>query len=343
MKEEDRGRVWRLYGWFTALMACGSCVGAVAWAVRMMDLLNFFKGSDSSDPVQRASLLALSYSWRAAFLVTYAIEFLCLSAANFMVLDRLSVFSAQQDEGLQKRWASAGRVVMAAVVLGNAAGLAANAAAAVHYQKAAQAQSTASAAYASSSTKDGDNFRFLSQKEVQHSGSILSVQLFCEVAVLLLIVVAFAVVGALCARLLSSRFRQLGVDAGYDAFMATVQRRLRLHMLGSTAFVFVTFVVRAALSTMYAVAFQLRDAMTESCPHPCDECRNVYTHILYWMTHTLQFQTTIVLVSSPLALLVALWGMTPKHMLQPMKSSRRDKALPLAIMLLKKEEEPSME
>jgi hypothetical protein len=233
---------------------------------------------------------------------------------------------------------------MAAVVLGNAAGLAANAAAAVHYQKAAQAQSTAaSAAYAASSTKDGDNFRFLSQKEVQHSGSILSVQLFCEVAVLLLIVVAFAVVGALCARLLSFRFRQLGVDAGYDAFMATVQRRLRLHMLGSTAFVFVTFVVRAALSTIYAVAFQLRDAMTESCPHPCDECHNVFTHILYWMTHTLQFQTTIVLVSSPLALLVALWGMTPKHMLQPMKSSRRDKALPLAIMLPKKEEEPSME
>ena len=44
------------------------------------------------------------------------------------------------------------------------------------------------------------------------------------------------------------------------------------------------------------------------------QCVNVFTHILYWMTHTLQFQTTIVLVSSPLAL-VALWGMTPKHML----------------------------
>jgi hypothetical protein len=44
---------------------------------------------------------------------------------------------------------------------------------------------------------------------------------------------------------------------------------------GPENFVFVTIVVRAALSTMYAVAFQLRDAMTESCPHPCDECRNV--------------------------------------------------------------------
>ena len=42
MEEEDRGRVWRLYGWFTALMTCGSCFGAVAWAARMMGLVNFF-------------------------------------------------------------------------------------------------------------------------------------------------------------------------------------------------------------------------------------------------------------------------------------------------------------
>jgi len=57
---------------------------------------------------------------------------------------------------MQKLWAAAGRVVMAAVVLGNAVGLAANAAAAVHYQKAAEAMSTASAYYAANNTKDGN-------------------------------------------------------------------------------------------------------------------------------------------------------------------------------------------
>ena len=56
MEEEDRGRVWRLYGWFTALMACGSCFGAVAWAAYMMGLANFFKGNDSEDPAQLTSL-----------------------------------------------------------------------------------------------------------------------------------------------------------------------------------------------------------------------------------------------------------------------------------------------
>ncbi len=60
------------------------------------------------------------------------------------------------------------------------------------------------------------------------------------------------------------------------------------------------------------------------------------------MIYTPQFQTTIVLVSSPLALLVALWGMTPKHMLQPTKSSKLDKAFPLVLKKPPKEEESSM-
>jgi hypothetical protein len=342
MEGDDRGRVWRLYGWFTALMACSSCAGAVAWSAIMISLVNAFKGNASEDPVQSASLFAVVYSWRAAFLVTYAIEFLCMCAAQLMVLDRMSVFAAQQDEGLQTRWALAGRVVMAAVVLGNAVGLAANAAAAVHYQKAAQAQSTAYAYFAGNNAEDGLRFRSLSGEEVQRGGSILSVQLFCEVAVLLLIVVAFAVVGALCRRLLSSRFRRLGVDAGYDAFMATAGSRLRLRMLGTTGFVFVTFVARAVFSTMFAVAFQFRDTFTESCPDPCGECRNVFSHILNWMTYTPEFQTTIVLISSPVAQLVALWSMTPKHLLQPMMSSKRTIAFTVPLMPPKKEEEPPM-
>jgi len=208
MEEEDRGRVWRLYGWFTALMACGSCVGAVAWAAYMTSLVNGYKGNTMiEDPVQNASLFALAYSWYAVFLVTYAVEFLCLSAAKLMVLDRMAVFAAPQGARLQKRWAAAGRVVMAAVVLGNAVGLAANAAAAMHYQKAAQASSTASAYYAANKTDDGDKIRTQGREEVQLAGSIVSVQSFCEVAVLLLIVVAFVVVGVLSARRVSLALR----------------------------------------------------------------------------------------------------------------------------------------
>jgi hypothetical protein len=52
--------------------------------------------------------------------------------------------------------------------------------------------------------------------------------------VLLLIVVAFAIVGALCTRILCSRLKPIGVDAGYDAFIATVGRTRRLLLLGTS-------------------------------------------------------------------------------------------------------------
>jgi hypothetical protein len=42
------------------------------------------------------------------------------------------------------------------------------------------------------------------------------------------------------------------------------------------------------------------------------------------MFYTPEFQLPILLISSPLALLVALWRMTPKATLQLMKSSQKE-------------------
>jgi hypothetical protein len=312
----------------------------------MMAVMNGFKEHASADPVERTSLGALSFGWHPAFLVPYAFEFMCMCAAKLMVLDRMLVFAAPQDASLQKRWALAGRVVMAVVVLGNAVGLAANAAAAVHYQKAAEADRAASVYYAANNTKDGDSFDLLSDEERQRAGSISSVQSFAEVAVLLLIVVAFAVVGVLCARILNTRLKPIGLDAGYDAFMSTVGKTLRRHMLGTTAFIFVTFLLRSVFSTMRAVASQLRD-VDNDCPgvtSNCDaSCYNEYTHFSVWMRYTPEFQLMVILISSPVAQLVALWGMTTKSTLHLMKTSRRDNALTLTLMQRKKEEEEEEE
>jgi hypothetical protein len=327
--EDDRGRVWRLYGWYSALMACGSCFGIVAWSSKMTLLATGHMANSYKDMAQRFSTLVLTYSLNAAFNVTYAIEFLCLSAAELMVLDRMFQFflfsSFPTDAAARKRWVAAARVLMVAVVLGNAVGLAANIASAVHYQKASEAAGAASASYASSSTKDGDAFRALSRQELQRAGSILSVQLFCELAVLLLTVVAFVVVAALCARRVKSSL--LGVEAASQA--AVAGRALQLRMLGTTAFVFVAFLLRSVFAAINAVAFQLRDinvsSTASSCPLDiCDPtCYNVYTLIARWMSYTPEFQSMVVLISSPLALLVALWGMTNASALQLMLPHRR--------------------
>ena len=94
-------------------------------------------------------------------------------------------------------------------------------------------------------------------------------------------------------------------------------------MVVTTVVVFVAFVVRSVQSTMFAVARQLQE-VGRSCPGVTDfcdlSCHNEFTVMLVWMLRTPELQVTIVLVSSPLTLLVALWGMTSSQTLHAMKS-----------------------
>ena len=159
--------------------------------------------------------------------------------------------------------------------------------------------------------------------------------MFCEVAVLLLIVASFILVGVLCTRRINSAL--LGVDNAHAA--ADAGRALRRQIVGITCFVFVAFVLRTALSIMLAVALQFQNS-ANTCPgvsSPCDAtCYNEFAHITVWSNHTPAFQTTVVLISSPLSLLVALWGMTSKLMLQLMNSSQqRGIALSLTLDVLR--------
>jgi hypothetical protein len=327
MQEEDRRRVWLLYGWFSGLMLCGSCCGVVTWAAYMMFFANGLNGNDELSRrnfAQGMALQAVALSWRAVFTVTYAIEFLCLSAAKLMVLDRMRDFAAPRGDGMRRLWVVGGRFVMAVVVLGNAVGLAANVAAAVRLDRAAAAASASSSFISANNFQDGAKYRRIAQEETQLAATIVSVQSFCEVAVLLVIVAAFVAVGVLCARRVRSRL--LSIDAA--SAPAAAVRTLQLQIVGTAAFVFVTFLVRSVYSTMFAVATQLAD-LTVRCPGGrCDPtCHSVYTLMQQWMFNTPEFQLTIVLISSPLTLLVALWGMTSSVTLQLMKSSRQESAL----------------
>lgn len=66
---------------------------------------------------------------------------------------------------------------------------------------------------------------------------------------------------------------------------------------------------------MFAVGehFQNGDPACQGASRFCDaECFNVFTLIWQWMVYTPEFFMTSVTVSSPVALLAALWGMTPR-------------------------------
>ena len=126
----------------------------------------------------------------------------------------------------------------------------------------------------------------------------------------------FVAAGVLSAPRVSSRL--LHVDAASAA--AATGTAIRRRMLATTAVVFAAFLLRSVFSTMFAVSFLLRDAPA-GCSFCDTSCRNVYGVISIWMTYTPEFQLIVMLMSSPAALLVALWGMTTKSALRLMSLS----------------------
>ncbi len=325
MEEERRPRVWVLYGWFSGLMCAGSVFGAVTWAFYMQFLVAFFAGNTPGlSPAQVSSLAAQNEYWGAAFYVPYAIEFLCLSVAKLLVLHRMADFGVPKGDGLSRRLAVGGRVVMAAVVVGDVAGLCGMVAAAVLGKQAGDLNNAAGVAFAANSTEAANAIAVQAGQKLTVAYDAGSVQQFCEVAVLLLIIVAFAVVGVACARRLSSEQQHLDalVNAADAAAAAPAWRKLRLQIVGTAAFVFVTFLLRAVFSTMNALSSALQTEVF-TCSNSCDPaCSNVWYVIQTWLNFTPEFQLIVVLISSPLALLVALWGMTDKRTLQLMRSGR---------------------
>ena len=326
MEEEDRARVWVLYGWFSGLMCVGSVFGAVTWAFWMQSLVALFTAQTPGlSPAQKFSLTAQGQHWAAAFYVPYAIEFLCLSVAKLLVLHRMADFAVPKSDGLSRRLAVGGRVVMAAVVVGNVVGLCGNVAAAVLSKQDGDLANAAAAAFAANSTQAANSILVQADQKATVVDDAASVQQFCEVAVLLLIIIAFAVIGPACARRLSSEQQRFDdnpfVDAAYAAAAAPAWRQVRRQILGTAAFVFVTFLLRAVFSTMNALASALQNDEA-ACPNCGVPCNNVWTLIQNWLEYTPEFQLTVVMISSPLALLFALWGMTDKRTLQLMRLGR---------------------
>jgi len=321
MDGQGRQWSWRLYGWFSGLMLCGSCWGAVAWGAYMQSVVLGFNLNAPSylstlTNAQNNSLSAQNQRWYAAYLITYAIAFLCLSVAKLMALDQMMNFAVSKARDMPRRWVVGGRVVMAGVVVGNVVGLGGNVAAAVYFEQSAGSYSAASAAYAANNIAAGLNLVNIADQQNQLGLSTSAVQLFCEVVVLLVIIVAFAVTGAACRR----RFTSAQLDDTAEG------RQLWRQIVGTAGFVFVTFLLRAVYSTMFAIANELQDD-DASCPssNQCDaSCYNVYALVQNWLYFTPEFQLTVELISSPLTLLVALWGMTSKHTLRLMQSRRRE-------------------
>ena len=314
----------------------------------------------TASPGTFGPVFAQSEYWDCAFRVAYAVEFMCLSVAKLMVLDRMFGLAAPNSDGMPKSWAFVERILIRCVVVGNLVGLTGNIASAIFLARAADYGVSADAAFAANKSNAGSHFIEMANETAFVARKALSVQQFCEVGVLLLIIVAFAAVGALCARRIAeallqvkqasatataipgSRGSDIRVLAGN---LSAASRRLRLQIVVTVVVVFVTFLLRAVYSIMNALSRALEtETASPDCGIQCDAtCFNSYYLMQLWLKWTPEFHTAVIFISSPVSLLVALWGMTNQRTVKMMwAGSRQMGGVALVTSLTERDEAPSL-
>ena len=276
-----------------------------------------------------ALLRQTSSYWLAAWSVTYSVEFVCLILAKLLVLDRLIGFVKRGVGAVPKKVLVGGKVVVALVAVVGVAGVCGNAVVADIRKARGDLHYSAAAAYAASDIGAGNSFTSQALQKATLANRTVSVQQFCEVAVLLVIIAVFILVGVITTQRLRSAFKGLDnldhsrrtvIDA--LAFGSDLLLRTRC----TTVFVFLAFLPRAVFAIMNALGDQLQnvgDSCAATAAGPCDpSCYNVWTLMGTWMFFTPAFRLLVELISFPVTLLVALWAMTTKSVRKLMASTR---------------------
>lgn len=225
------------------------------------------------------------------------------------------------------KWKRCAHIIIAAVVAGNLVGLAGNVATSIYFAKFSQLLKLSMTVVSSNNTDDATFFR--ASDAFDTASQVSAIQAKSEVAVLLLIILAFVVVGLTSLRRVASALHQIDESS----VTAEQGRKLRLQIIGVTSSVFLAFLLRAVLSLLKAIGKQHQQTSLPICPTAdktfsdrqfCDaQCYDDSTHIFFWLIYETSFEPIVQLIASPLALLVALWGMTSPLTLQLMMEAWR--------------------
>jgi hypothetical protein len=311
MSAEQKKVVWKRQGLFGYLAFSSSLFGALAFGSRWRHLTLIYSVNallDTRNPTNE--MLQYAYEqyrsrllWCAAYYVLYPIELWFSLLANVTVLARLQRFSSTAHQ--RARWSACNRVSAAIVLLIMCTGFIGNCAAAVYYVRASDLMGEAAAAFAVNKTSLGYNISQQAREEDALGDSIASVQRFSEMSVLIVVIVCFLVVGVLSSRVISFALRRL-IRAGSRVVSSGGNRRsseirdlvhdantqgkeLRVRVVVTIAFIFLTVLLRATVSVFYAVAQSLQDNGNPCATNNCSPCRNVYSNIQGWILYTPEY------------------------------------------------------
>ena len=344
LSQKDKEMGWALYGWFTALSFCGSTAGALAYACRMRQLEIYYiysklvseaiVGPTQAQLQQMSTKRAENLRWTAAHYALFPFELGIVVLAKLLVLHRVQHLASNRSLHLE-RWRKARRALLGVIVLLNALGICGNFGAAFYQNLGADFYVDSASAFAANSTAAGKELRSTGSQKDQVAGGLASIQRFSEVCVLMLIIAAFSTVGFFSFQVIASALRTLftaqrklvsiagvaGEQVAQLVAAASLQgRQLQRKVVGTFVFVFITVLVRSVFTVIYAVA-QARQNNGDPCASSfCDPCHNVFSNIIGWIVYTPVFQQVTILIASPIALLVALWGMSDVRALEQMGS-----------------------
>jgi hypothetical protein len=341
--KEDHSHSWVLYGWFTGLSFCGSAAGVLAYGIRLHVLKLFYVYSilhsivkpTLDEQLQMQILIVQNRRWNAAFYALFPFELCFVVVCKLLVLHRVQHLAISGESHAQ-RWRKASRGLLAIVVLLNTLGICGNFGAAFYFSQAADLHENSAIAFAANNTAEGQALRGEATKKNQYGIGVASTQRFSEVSVLMMIILSFVTVGFFSARVIASALHTLFTaqqrlvaiagaagEQGRDMVAAaSLQgRQLQRKVIGTFVFVFMTLLVRSVFTFLFAVAQALQDTGNPCAISFCDPCHNVYSNIQGWIVYTPAFQMVTMLVASPVALLVALWGMSGVGALEQMSSS----------------------
>ncbi len=355
LNDVEKKRVWRLYGWFVGLIFAGSIFGIVAECAGIKYALSLVEVSSSRNLAEKYYWEAESSIIASVTLVPDAFDVLFISVPLLMVLDRLMYVAFSTSGGLSARFLLAERVSMGIVVVLHLIAICFSALSAFYMSKRISISRDIVAALAANDTSTSkariDDFNDVKSK----SHDSQTVTLFCESISLLFVVAMFVVVFVVCFRriqqirrqaILSSISRQQpacstssaksdsldSVDIDTSASMDRVSHHTA-HLISNMNDVqlqIVITVVIVFIMLLWVAACFLLDGISTIFENTCDtngsycsHCQNSYSLIQDWLNMSPEFSVISQYVPGQLAVIVALWGMTSKRMLQAIQSQRQ--------------------
>ena len=309
LDDTDRELIWRLYPHFAGLLLAGSLCGIIgkSFDMKFRDAWFATVGHDVQ-PEFKYAMLSHAFFFHGMSLIFRAFEFSCLVLAKIMVLSRIMTFVSLQSghSVLNARRTNSSIALLVFLLL---------ACIVAHLMESnfcfAQLQgfSDLSAVLAAGSNisaadRDVEVYAFHERREAGELSDAL------EVCVLLGVVSFFAVVTCLCARIFRATRARISLLPGNHERLQTKIQTLKIQILSSSFCVFATFCIRAAYDTINLYLFFAALHYRDPTCNICGGCQPDAIKIRGFMIFTPAIHSAVELVSVPLTLLVALWGMT---------------------------------